>query len=437
MPDVLVQSNSGLRNETQAKVGADAGERQRLRRVLLVVLCLHLVVALLSWRGLIKDDAESYVVIGRNLAQGNGFVFEAGRTPTAWRAPGYPVFLAGIFSLTGGSLIAARLAQAFLWTLTAFLTYALGRRFLRSDTALIAAALAGLYPELLGMSGLLWSESVFVPLFLGAIYAVFCNAEKPQIKVSLLTGILIGLAILTRSTALILIPFVWFAALTKGRTGAAYLNAALATVLTVGITVCWTARNFAVLGKPILVESNTGYNLYVGNQPDTPVPFAWRRGEQLPDDAQYQSLIANKNEAERYTALTQFSIAEMKAQPAQELKLAAGKTFDFWLPDFFIALNVRAGAFGTMYAKAWPIVALITISAYFVMLFAAVRRGWETRRTWETRAIVVILALYTLPHLLVYGASRYHLPLLPLLFLLAAPKFQAWFARRFPKWAAA
>ena len=437
MSDVLVQSNSGMRSKTQAKTGAEVGERQRLRRVLLVVLCLHLMVALLSWRGLIKDDAESYVVIGRNLAQGNGFVFEAGRTPTAWRAPGYPVFLAGIFSLTGGSLVAARLAQAFLWTLTAFLTYALGRRFLRPDTALIAAALAGLYPELLGMSGLLWSESVFVPLFLSAIYAVFCNADKPQFKFSLLTGVLIGLAILTRSTALILLPLVWFAAGTKGKTGAAYLNAALATVLAVGITGCWTARNFAVLGKPILVESNTGYNLYVGNQPDTPVPFAWRRAEKLPEDVQYQSLIANKNEAERYTALTQFSIAEMKSQPLTELKLAIGKTLDFWLPDFFIALNVKAGAFGTMYAKAWLAVALVTISAYFVMMFAVVRRGWETRRTWETRAIVLILALYTLPHLLVYGASRYHLPLLPLLFLLAAPTLQEWFSRRNAKLAAA
>lgn len=419
-----------MRSETQTKIGVNVGERQRLRRVLLVVFSLHLLVALLSWRGLIKDDAESYVVIGRNLAQGNGFVFEAGRTPTAWRAPGYPVFLAGIFWLTNGSLLAARLAQAFLWTLTAFVTYALGRRFLRPDTALIAAALAGLYPELLGMSGLLWSESVFVPLFLGAIYAAFCNADKPQIKLTVLTGILIGLAILTRSTALILIPFVWFAALTKGKTGAASLHAALVTVLAVGITGCWTARNFAVLGEPILVESNTGYNLYVGNQPDTPVPFAWRRAEKLPDDAQYQSLIANKNEAERYTTLTQFSLAEMKTHPMRELKLAIGKTFDFWLPDFFIALNVKAGAFGTSYVKAWPAVALVTISAYFVMLFAAMKRGWATRRTWETRAIMFILALYTLPHLLVYGASRYHLPLLTLLFLLAAPTLQTWFSRR-------
>ena len=160
MPNAPVQSNTAL------------------RRVLLAVLCLQLIVALLSWRGLIKDDAESYVVIGRNLAQGNGFVFAAGRTPTAWRAPGYPSFLAGIFWLTGGSLIAARIVQAFLWTLTAFITYALGKRFMRPEAALIAAGLAGLYPELLGMSGLLWSESVFVPLFLGAIYAIFCNADR-------------------------------------------------------------------------------------------------------------------------------------------------------------------------------------------------------------------------------------------------------------------
>ena len=253
----------------------------------------------------------------------------------------------------------------------------------------------------------------------------------------MLTGLLIGFAILTRSTALILLPVVWFAALTRGKSGASYANAALATLAAVGIMGCWTARNFAVLGRPILVESNTGYNLYVGNRPDTPVPFAWRRADKLPDDPLYQSLIANKNEAEQYAALTQFSVAEIKSHPLRTMKLAAGKAFDFWLPDFFIALNVKAGAFGPMYAKAWPLVALVTIPAYFVVMTAAIRRGWQIRHLWGARAIALILALYTLPHLLVYGASRYHLPLLPLIFLLAAPELQRWFSRFSPKAATA
>lgn len=91
-----------------------------LRNILLLSLCAHLAVAILSRHGVIKDDSESYVLIGTNLAQGHGYVFERGARPTAWRGPGYPVMLAGIFKLTHNSYEAVRFVQAFLWVGVAF-----------------------------------------------------------------------------------------------------------------------------------------------------------------------------------------------------------------------------------------------------------------------------------------------------------------------------
>ena len=399
---------------------------RRLHRVLLTVLCVHLLIALASSWGIIRDDAESYTLIGRSLAHGNGFAFHVGPLTTAWRAPGYPVLLGIIFRLTGDSLTAVRIVQAFLWTLTAYLTYLVARRTLKPETALIAAGLAGLYPEIAGMSGILWSESLFVPLFLGAVYALFQNKDCPTWRLSVLCGVLIGSAILTRSTALVLIPLVWFVAWSGAKARGTYARAALISVLALCIMGAWTARNYLEFHTLIPVESNTGYNLYVGSRPDTPIPFAWRRAEKLPTDPLYLSLTEGRGEIERYTLLTHVSTAEMKAHPLRMLTLAFGKAFDFWLPDFFVSLNVKSGAFGAAYQKCWLPVLALTLSVSCVVFVAALRGIWHTRRTWETRAMVVLCALYTLPHTFVYGASRYHLPLLPLLFILAAPELQRW-----------
>ena len=330
--------------------------------------------------------------------------------------------------LTGDFLTAVRIVQAFLWTLTAYLTYLIARRTLQPETALIAAGLAGLYPEIAGMSGILWSESLFVPLFLGAVYTLFQNRDKPGWRLSVLCGVLIGSSILTRSTALVLIPLVWYVAWSGAKAKWNYARAALISFLALGLMGAWTARNYAEFHTLIPVESNTGYNLYVGSRPDTPIPFAWRRAEKLPTDPLYLSLTEGKGEIERYTLLTHVSTAEMKAHPLRMLLLAFGKAFDFWLPDFFVSLNVKSGAFGLAYRKLWLPVLALTLSVSCVVFAAALRGIRHTRRAWETRAIVVLCALYTLPHMLVYGASRYHLPLLPLLFILAAPELQRWFA---------
>jgi len=149
-----------------------------LGAVLAVVLLVHLCIAWGSRDGVIQDDAESYVLLGQNLAAGHGYVFEPGRAPTSWRAPGYPLWLAGIFLVSDGSLGAARFGSALLWTLTTLLTYLLGRRLVEQRSALVAAMLVGLSPELAGFTGLLWSENLFVCLFMGSLLGVVALATS-------------------------------------------------------------------------------------------------------------------------------------------------------------------------------------------------------------------------------------------------------------------
>ena len=66
----------------------------------------------------------------------------------------------------------------------------------------IAAALAAFYPELVWYSVHYWSEPVFLALLWWAIEGVMAADARRSLGRAVLAGILWGLAILTRETAL-------------------------------------------------------------------------------------------------------------------------------------------------------------------------------------------------------------------------------------------
>lgn len=413
---------------TRSNVPAAAPASRAVWMLLGVVLAAHLTVAWVSHDGVIQDDAEGYVLLGRNLAAGHGYVFEPGRLPTSWRAPGYPFFLAVLFWLTDGSLAAARVASALLWTVTALLTYLLARRLTGQSSALFAAALAGLSPELVGLTGLLWSETLFTCLFLAAVWAMArWRTDRPSWWAAAAIGGLIGAAALTRSTAVILVPVLWFCAITsqvpatrRARAGL-LAKAGLATTLGMVVVGAWSMRNFNEHGHFILVESNVGFNLYLGHSHDTPMPFAWRKASRLDQDRVYLEIVGDASHESRNRELARAAIEQMREDPLRAFLLAKSKAFDFWLPDFFIARNIRSGSFGRAYSDAWLPVLAVTVSLYVVIVGTALAYAWRNRRQWSVWFLVLVLALYTAPHMLVFGVSRHHLPLMPLLMMLAAP----------------
>lgn len=403
----------------------DEGSARRNVVVLLAaVLFVHLGAAIASRRGIVQDDAESYVVLARNLSHGAGYVFEPDQPPTSWRAPGYPAFLAAIFLVSGGSLQAARVAHAVIWTLTALLTYLLARRLFGSSSsarqALLAAAFVGLYPELVGFTGLLWSENLSIGLVVAALLAiVWAVRDRASWPGLILAGSLVGACVLTRSTSLVLFPVLGFVAWRSDRRPAI---ARAAVVAAVGLIVvgAWAARNTRLHHRFMLVESNVGFNLYAGHSPDTPIPFAWKKIDRIHEDARYRELTRGLSESEANASLTHAAVANMKAHPLREIGLAVGKAFDFWLPDFFISRNIRSGSLGPEWRRFGTPALVLTAACHLAALAAAARYAWRNRRELATQLVVLTAALYTAPHMLVYGASRYHLPLMPLVLMLAA-----------------
>ena len=402
--------------------------RAHLFRALGLVLAVNVVVALLAADGVIADDADSYVRLARNLAANQGYVFEQGGEPTSWRAPVYPIFLSLVFWLTSGSLIAARLAQAVLSTTSAVLAWRLARRRLGHREALWAGLLVGLFPELVGLTGLLWSEPIFHVLFLSTFLLILNAVLDARGRAwALAAGLLLGLAVLTRSTAVILFPVLGLAVRLARSRRVAARRALTTTVVGLLILGSWTGRNWLIHGRFILVESNASLNLFLGNNPLTPTPFAWRALAAC-RETNCLAEADRLNEGDKYARLGAEAIGYIRTHLGLTAGRALAKGMDFWLPDFFVARNAKRGALGPLLVPLWWATLALTVTCFLLVAAAGLHGLWRARTWAEGQLCLLVLLLYTLPHCLVFGASRHHLPLIPLLIIFAVPDLRAWAA---------
>ena len=93
----------------------------------------------------------------------------------------------------------------------------LGRRAGGDRVGLIAAAICAAYPLMVATDGALMSETLYGALIAGTLLAAWRLLDRPAVPIALATGALIGLAALTRSEALLLVPLLaWPVAVPRG-----------------------------------------------------------------------------------------------------------------------------------------------------------------------------------------------------------------------------
>ena len=142
-----------------------------------------------------------FFAMAQNIAQGKGIGIEG--TPTAFRVPLYPIFLA---ALTGGQKVfwPIVIAQSLIGAGTAFCAALLARQMFRgpwaAHTATLAAAITAVYPYYVIHDTALEETSLFTLLSLVAVILLRQTALTSRIALGGGTGILLGLDVLTRAT---------------------------------------------------------------------------------------------------------------------------------------------------------------------------------------------------------------------------------------------
>jgi tetratricopeptide (TPR) repeat protein len=299
--------------------------RWLLFSVLLIGAALRLW---LWWRSPLHqaaNDETEYIAVARDLIAGRGWQFY--ETYHWLRAPLYPLWLAGSLWLFD-DLRLASLPNIALSSATIYLFYLLGREVglsrreptpveVAERVGLLSAGSAALLLTLATFASLWMAETLFTALFAGALLLLLRCADRPRLWLAGGAGMLLGLAILTRSSPLPMVPLaaLWLASnVYQGRrverspkahalqSGLVY---GVVFALCCGLTIApWTIRNYLAYSEPILVETGLSYNLWAFNEP------------REDDQTIFKTLEAIRNPAERADYATSKGLARLREDPA-------------------------------------------------------------------------------------------------------------------------
>jgi 4-amino-4-deoxy-L-arabinose transferase-like glycosyltransferase len=315
--------------------------KQLLTLILVVAVLIRVPIAFVMGDQVSElpgiQDQISYDALAGSLLDGRGYSFTENwypftpaNTPTAHWSFLYPLYLAGVYAITGYHPLVARLLQAVVGgALLCFLIYRMGRRVANEETGLVGAGLAAVYGYFIYYNAALMTETFSIVLVLLTLHLSMEIKENPTLLRWLGLGFSLGLAALLRQTVLLFAPFLllWLFLELKAR-GIRWWYFGLPVGIMLLLIGPWTLRNHRVYGEFMLLNSNAGYALYASNNPG--LGSDWRNEfvvVPVPEE------LAGLNEAQLDRALTQKGMEYILGDPGRYLRLNLDKTleyFRFW-----------------------------------------------------------------------------------------------------------
>ncbi|MCB0959420.1 MAG: hypothetical protein KDB04_07840 [Acidimicrobiales bacterium] len=254
---------------------------RRYRRVLAAatVVGLGLRLAWVAWASRAPTgpnafflDPARYLGYGDQIARGHGMVEGLTGDPTAYYPPGYPWFV-GIVDwasspITDAAWLAVAYVQVVLGTASIVLCAHVARRLAGPVAGVVAAAVFGIYPNLIFHTGVVLGETLYNFLFLAFLATLLHRPWTVAFTTrrALACGLLLGLAIMVRPISLAVIPVVIGCWVLARKDHAVVLRWSAA--LLVGVVACiapWTIRNAVRLHAFVPISTNTGDNLCIGH----------------------------------------------------------------------------------------------------------------------------------------------------------------------------
>ncbi len=342
-----------------------------------------------------------------------------------FRAPLYPWFLGALLKVCGGSLFAVYVVQALLGTLSVGLVFELARRMFEHRTALVAASLVALNWVLIYFGAELLIPVLAIPLNLAGLLFTYrahesvCARDKG--KFALLAGLSFGLSAIARPNILLLMPFLFIWLLRAGRRTqmASWRPALLLTLGTLLPVLPLTAYNRMAGEDTVLISSQAGVNLWIGNNPQSDGSTAivpgtrpgWWEGFEdsisLAEQAEGRQLKPSEVSSHYSAKALQF----LREEPAQALAHLGWK-LRLLLANWELGNNADVHFFAHHFAPwitALPASLALLLPLALIGLFVSRARAAALFPLWG------FLAIYGSSIVLFFVCSRFRAPLLPVL----------------------
>ena len=391
---------------------------------LLLALVVRVGFVLATRNYVPKTDSADYQRIAESVASGHGFgpsVVAPGGGASAFRPPLYPITLGLFYKVVGVHIGLARLAQAFLGTVTVALTGLLALRLFGRRVAAVTLFLAAVYPPLVFNGGALLTESLAIPLEVGAVLAALHVRRSSQpTRWAALAGALAGLGILDRpNSALLLVPFVMLAAGGRRDGWDAIRRAALLVGVAALMLVPWLVRDYRTFDAFVPLTNQSGlvmsgtYNSTSAN--DATYPAGWRPATLVPEYAAIMVAHPQMNELEMERRFRAEALSYLQHHPAYTAKVAFWNTLRlFDLSDRQISrIGVRDIGYGRQVADVWAY-------SFYALAGFSLAGAVLARRTATPRAVWLVPVFVVLSIVFLQGFTRLRAGIEPFLVLLAA-----------------
>jgi 4-amino-4-deoxy-L-arabinose transferase-like glycosyltransferase len=364
------------------------------------------------------SDSKEYDAYAWNLAQGNGY---RGMSPdvtdpnhlTAHRAPGTSILWAALYRVFGHRYSVVRITNCLLGAITMFVIYGIGKYCFSEPVGWFSASAFAIWPTSLLYSTQLISEPLFTFLLLWYLLMSLQVGRHPTVGRAIAAGLLLGLSILTRANAVLMIPLagLWAWWQFQGRRKNLLIGLTIPIVAIVTL-IPWSIRNYAVFHEFLPFGTGGGEVFLGGNNrvaATDPVYYGyWVSPTSLPE---YRDQLKEPNDEVRLDRLeNKLAWQWLKEHPSRWWYLFQAKIRRSLTP-ILAPDSPRLYRIGML--LAWgPVLVLSALSIFptAVSFFRSKHPGW-----------ILHLAVldFALTAVIFWGGSRFRYPVEGLFLILA------------------
>ena len=369
------------------------------------------------------SDSAAYDQFARNIAD-HGVYGWTPDQPSAYWAVGASALVAFTYLFADGysGVVIVNLIAGLI---SITLTHALAARWFGARTALWAMAIVAFWPNLIFFTTVLSSELHFIAVMLAGLYFWQRPAGHPMANL-IAAGVIWGLAAYIRPVILLVPITLALVDLARGprRFAITAAESVIAILLILLVAMPWTIRNDRLLGRPVMISTNFGPNLWMGNNPAS-------FGGYMPLPAEVEGM----SEIARSDYLTAQAKAFIHENPGHAVRLMGQKLIRLNIRETIgvvwnqAALTPMIGAAGVTGVK------LIATGYWYLLLIGGLAGiGVMWRRAGIVAAFfnppVALWGYFTSLHMVVVAEDRYHMPSSPFIAMLAAVAIAAIWQRR-------
>ena len=371
-------------------------------------------------------DQVSYHNLALRVLGGHGFSFgelwwpiTPANAPTAHWSFLYTLYLVLVYSVFGPHPIVARIIQAILvGILHPYITYRLGEKLFNKNIGIIAAAIVAFYVYFFYYGAALMTEPFYITAILFSLWFSVQLSEntdqRRDVTLGLALGLSLAITLVLRQVFLLFIPFlflwIWIARFRRSRSLVPFVKRVplLPTILAFTlIVVCIlpvTLYNYQRFGRFVLLNTNSGYAFFWGNNPIYGTKFI-----PILSTPEYRAMIPEEvrhlDEAALDQELLKRGIQFVMDDPMRYIQLSLSRIspyFMFWYSSESSTLSniSRIGSFG------------IFLPFMLYGLFLGIKNGkgfWNL--LFSPSGLLILFALvYSGAHILTWTLIRYRLP---------------------------